>query len=278
MTAKLVVLPYAGHLPGCTRSLAGLAPAGWDIAELVFPGHGDNQTPISDVGLLSAKLAQDVTAMVDGVPYALFGHSFGALMAAEVLNHLVAKGFPPPVHVFLSGLACPEKLAQQDYADLTNLTDAEMLKSLAKEGFVDELLPQDFATFVAPALRADYTALAQYASEVRQGIRPTYVPPNSIPTSTWAGDADPWASEASMCGWGASVHEVVPGGHQYLKSTEGAQILMCKVGKILAPSQLVGSALRHQSFPEPIQDLPNGQQAQESQEAWRFAKIIGVPY
>src|SRR6185436_17088008 len=41
-------------------------------------------------------------------PYALFGHSLGAIACFEIIHALRERGAPPPVHLFVSGACAPQ--------------------------------------------------------------------------------------------------------------------------------------------------------------------------
>jgi surfactin synthase thioesterase subunit len=99
-----------------------------------------------------------------GVPddYALFGHSFGAILAFELAHVLVARGGPAPRHLFLSGSCSPDRVADLEFELAAD--DRTLLRSLAYLGGTpDEILMDDEAVALfAPILRADLHALHDY--------------------------------------------------------------------------------------------------------------------
>lgn len=56
-------------------------------------------------------LADQVKQYADKVPYAIFGHSMGAVLAYELYYRLVEEGYPAPVHLFISGRPAPNTIA-----------------------------------------------------------------------------------------------------------------------------------------------------------------------
>ena len=72
-----------------------------------LPGRRTASGPPHDsLDDLLAELVPVLARAVDG-PYALFGHSMGALIAFEAARRLVAQGAPAPQHLFASAHGAP---------------------------------------------------------------------------------------------------------------------------------------------------------------------------
>jgi len=156
----------------------------------------------------------DVAAEVtrSGVPadYALFGHSFGAVLGYELAHLLVARGLPAPRHVFLSSSCSPDRIGGLGF-DLSG-GDRTLLSSLAYLGGTpDEIVMDDEAVALfAPILRADLRALYDY----RYVERPRLPSDVSILLASHDGlaSADDAARWAALFDGQASTR-VLAGGH-----------------------------------------------------------------
>jgi surfactin synthase thioesterase subunit len=50
---------------------------------------------------------QQIAGQLNGMPYALFGHSMGSAIAYRLAQKLNVLGYPPPLHLFFSGRGAP---------------------------------------------------------------------------------------------------------------------------------------------------------------------------
>src|SRR5689334_12264620 len=107
---RLLCLPHAGAGALAYRTWgAGLAPH-VDVWPVQPPGreHRVRQTPYDRLEPLVTDLARDLIAVLEP-PYAVFGHSVGALVAFELVRQLQRLGGPPPVHLFVAGRHAPQQ-------------------------------------------------------------------------------------------------------------------------------------------------------------------------
>jgi len=101
---RLFCFPYAGAGGSAyfawTRALAHLPI---EVCAVQPPGRENRlaELPYTVMEPLAAGAAAAIRESADR-PYALFGHSMGALVAFEVLRRLRAVNAPLPVHVFVS--------------------------------------------------------------------------------------------------------------------------------------------------------------------------------
>ena len=96
---RLFCLPHAGSgTAGFHRWKAALRGYGVDVCPVMLPGRETRmgERAIEDAGELIAGLIEASGALVD-VPYAIYGHSMGALLAFEWARALARAGLAGPV-------------------------------------------------------------------------------------------------------------------------------------------------------------------------------------
>jgi medium-chain acyl-[acyl-carrier-protein] hydrolase len=223
MTAvTLYCLPHAG---GGISAYAGWgedAPAGLDVQPVRLPGRdGDTGEPRHRMSDLVATLAGELS----GLPYALFGHSVGAVVGFELARAMSAAG-DGPRRLFVSGSVAPPQAAAHD-REQRNLPDDEFVAAVERLGGVPPELLADQGTRAAllPRLRADYALAETY--DYQPG------PPLDCPISAFAGRADPTVGAADLDGWAEHTtaefrRRVLPGDHFYL--TTARPLLLRAIG------------------------------------------------
>eukprot|EP00434_Breviolum_minutum_P043558 symbB.v1.2.038836.t1/scaffold6198.1/size20156/1 len=120
---RLVCFPHSGGGPSAFSTWPQYFEDA--LVELVLisaPGRERRvETPsITDMDTLVGNICEalQVSGLVDGVPYAFFGHSLGALVAYETARKLDADmipGRPRPLHIFASGHGGPAPTPQSPF-------------------------------------------------------------------------------------------------------------------------------------------------------------------
>jgi medium-chain acyl-[acyl-carrier-protein] hydrolase len=214
-TARLFCFPYAGVGPSVFRHWPAGLPGALEVWAVQLPGRGSriNEPAIANIPTLAAAILEAIKPYLD-MPFALFGHSMGAILAFEVAQGLASKGFSLPNHLVVSGRRPPH--IPNPESPLHGLSDADFVFEINQRygGIPPEILENpDILALVLPGLRADITALETH--------RPARHLPLSCPISAFGGKDDPLTSPLHLEAWRSETtdrFEVChfPGGHFYL--------------------------------------------------------------
>jgi medium-chain acyl-[acyl-carrier-protein] hydrolase len=196
--ARLFCFPHAGGGASSFNGWRKLLPAGIELAAIQLPGREDRQaeTPVTDIGDLIAALLPHMEPLT-GLPFLLYGHSLGAIVAFDLLREMRRHRLPMPCALLVSGRRAPqlplshkahglgpdEELA--DYLRLMGATPGEILD---RPHWRDRLFP---------TIRADLNIsdLYEYAGE----------PPFDCPIHCFAGRDDPLVSHEECRAWAAQT-------------------------------------------------------------------------
>ena len=148
-------------------------------------------------------------------PYALFGHSLGALAVFELARSLRDLGLPEPIRVFVAASAPPDVRGARvanGPADLHRRDRAAIIDTLRRLGGTPEvvLANDELMDLLLPAIRADFEVLETYR------YRPSE--PLSVPLTALAGMLDSAVSADDVRGWAPHTqvdfsYRTFPGGH-----------------------------------------------------------------
>lgn len=212
---RVFCFPHAGGAASAYLPLSRALAPRVDAVAVQYPARQDRHrepaaTSLTDLAAtIAERLAQ---SLGDDRPYALFGHSMGALLAHETAHHLGRLEAPAPAHLFLSGRGAPvEGPWPSDQIEGDEALLAEIRRLGGTGGGVLEA--PELLEMVLPALRADYRALSTY--------RWIPGPLLDTPITVLVGTDDPVVPQEAAAGWlgyttkPGKLH-VFPGGHFYL--------------------------------------------------------------
>ena len=155
----LFCLPFSGASAYSYKPFADHAPSGLRLIPLELPGRGRRlrEPLLTDLRQMVSDLLPWVRAAITR-PYAVYGHSLGALLGFYLVKELVEAGEPLPLYLFFSGRAGPSIPYEENERHLLP-RDQFFDKVLAMGGspsavFADE----EMAVFFEPILRADFCA------------------------------------------------------------------------------------------------------------------------
>jgi medium-chain acyl-[acyl-carrier-protein] hydrolase len=210
---RLIAFHHAGGSATMYHPLAAELPADWELLLLDLPGRGKRycEEPIATMPELVARAVEDLRPWLD-TPVALFGHSLGAIVAAEVGRACERLG-APPVWVGVSAKVAPTLHPQA--RRLSELDDDALLDAIRALGGTSEAvwdIPELRDHFLR-VVRADIAALESYRP---QPDRPAL----GCPVTAFAGASDVWAPPTTMRPWARETRSdfhlrQFEGGHFY---------------------------------------------------------------
>jgi medium-chain acyl-[acyl-carrier-protein] hydrolase len=191
---RLIVFHHAGGSAAMYYPMSAELPADWELLILDLPGRGKRYTaePLRTAPELVACALEDVRPWLD-VPVALFGHSLGAILAAELGRECMQLG-ATPVWVGVSGRVAPTLQAQT--RRLNELDDESLLAEIMALGGTPGRLHE------VPELREHFLRVVRADIAVLESYQPA--PDRAAlgcPVSAFAGASDMWAPPATMRPW-----------------------------------------------------------------------------
>lgn len=181
----------------------------------------------TDPHALAAKLAGELGGQLDG-PYALFGHSLGAVIAFELAHDLLDRGAAAPAVLFASGAEAPAVRDGSKWREA--LSDDALMQELRNlQGTPDEALSNaELMRSALPVLRADFLMCGAYVYRPRR--------PLPCPVHVFAGADDETRCEAlEAWRWETSASftlDMLPG-HHFFIHTQQAELIE-RIGAALA--------------------------------------------
>lgn len=212
---RLFCFGHAGSGGALFRSWKARLLPQIEVCPVVLPGRENRigEEPYTRIDPLIEPLFSALLPLT-GKPFALFGHSVGAVIAFEVARRFAASYAPAPLCLFVSARRAPRLPARRQA--FFGLPDQEFLAAVSRmNGMRPELLeyPEVLHLFL-PSLRADFEMNDTY----------TFVPgPRlSCPVIALVGDNDVEVHPGEMSAWaevtdGQFLLRVFPGDHFYHK-------------------------------------------------------------
>jgi surfactin synthase thioesterase subunit len=229
---RLFCFHSAGGGPSMYREWGRALPEHVEVCAVCLPGREQLFTlPVrNDLLEIVERVAPAVEPLLD-LPYALFGHSMGAVVAFELARRLRHAGKPDPARLFVSARRAPD--LPDRWPPIRQLPDRELIAEVQRRygGISSEVLANDeLLDLFVPVLRADLTALGTY--------RYTGAAPLACPISCFGGAADAWVAADELEHWRTHTTagfdlRVLPGAHFYLEN-EGRGALLATLQRALA--------------------------------------------
>lgn len=130
----LFFLPHAGGSAKSYCTFKRYLPRDLKVVPMELSGRftRSGEPLLTEVFACVADLIQTHRLLLEQEPYALFGHSMGTLLAAELIRQARTAGLPTPRHAFMSGRYAPCDGTRMLNAD--HLSDEELVQFFAQGG------------------------------------------------------------------------------------------------------------------------------------------------
>lgn len=223
----LLCLPYSGASAMVYSRWRRKLPEWIKLQPVELPGRGARfGEPLhTDMRRLARQLAEEQLVTLKA-PYALFGHSLGALLACEMAHALRSLGSPEPVALFAAGTAAPTMRADYDRGFAEPKSDAELIEQLRSlNGTSEEVLANaELMSLTLPVLRADFLLCGRF--------EPVERAPLKCAVHVLGGKADR-ASTEQLIGWsretrGSFSVDMLAGGHFFIHEHEAKVLKLIK--------------------------------------------------
>lgn len=231
---RLFCFPYIGGGINVFRGWHELLPHHIELYPVELPGHGARigEQPFDRLKPLVEAAAQSISPLLDK-PFAVFGHSMGALVGFEVVRKLRRDHGALPLSLFMSACRAPH-IPDED-PPIHTLPEEEFIEELERyEGTPEQVLknPELMEIFL-PVLRADFAACETYAYSDE--------PPLECPIHAMGGLEDKIVNLPNIREWGTQTSDLFsmkefPGGHFFLHDTQEDLVRFIEAGlEVQAP-------------------------------------------
>lgn len=191
---RLFCFPYAGGSSAIYRPWLRQIHPDVEVVPALLPGREFRvrEPAYTDSEPLVEALTRAIVPLLDR-PFALFGHSMGAMLGFELARRLRSEHGIEPAHLFVSGRRAPQ-LPEKD-PDIHILPDSEFVAEVERlNGTPKEVLEHaELMEMLIPMLRADFSICHTY----------NYVPgaPLTCSITALGGTKDETADQAKLEGW-----------------------------------------------------------------------------
>ena len=218
--ARLFCLPYGGGTTATYFSWSKYLPADIELCPIRLPGRESRlkERPFSSLDPLVDELASALLPYLNK-PFAIFGHSMGALISFELLKRLEGRYSSASTHLFVSSRRAAH-LPDPD-PPVHQLKDSDLVAAVQSRynGIPQVVLQnEDLLQLLLPMLRADFTLLGTYQY---QGGK------LACPITAFGGQQDSQVTQADLAAWRGLTSSsfrlrIFQGGHFYLQNAQSA--------------------------------------------------------
>ena len=191
------------------------------VCPIQLPGRENRrgEPPFTRLAPLVKALADVFRNQVD-VPFALFGHSFGSMIAFELARELRRRNLPGPQRLFVSASRAPD--VDDPHPPVHNLPEPEFLATMCTrfKAIPEAILEdQELLRFFLPVMRADLEMMDTYVYSPEE--------PLACPISAFGGLEDVAVGREDLLPWSRQTSSLftlrmLPGDHFFPRTAQKA--------------------------------------------------------
>jgi medium-chain acyl-[acyl-carrier-protein] hydrolase len=218
---RLFCMPYAGGGVAPYRLWYKSLPEDVEVVAVQLPGREARlrEAPLPSIAAMVDAVRPAIDAKLD-LPFAVFGHSMGALMAFELTAALEHNGSRAPSRLFVSARRSPDE--PDPKPPVHALPEPEFLDALQERyGAIPDAVRNEpeLLELLLPVLRADIRAVETYTPTPGATVR--------CPVHVYGGENDTHPFPKQLPVWERVVQQPItlrlfPGDHFYLNSQREA--------------------------------------------------------
>ena len=212
---RLFCFHAAGTSASLFRSWVKYLPPQMELCTVQLPGRENRlrEKPLTAMPPTVEILGKKLLPHLQELPFALFGHSFGSILAFEFARQLRRQNLPNPVYLFVSGRQPPHFPIRYPLHQKSN---QDLLGCLEQYGGTPEVILKSPALIqlFLPIFRADLTMLETnvYIDEA----------PFDFPLAAFKSTDDSFVTEEELRQWSKHTnssfdYQIFPGSHMFLK-------------------------------------------------------------
>jgi medium-chain acyl-[acyl-carrier-protein] hydrolase len=227
---RMFCLPHAGGAASIFRLWSDSLPEGVEVCGIQLPGREGRwkEAPVPDLLRLIDCI---LPAMPLDVPFVLYGHSMGSILAFELAREFRRRGLQGPLHLLVSGRRAPH--LPLDHPPIAGLSDDQFVAAITRQyNGIPKIIQQDqeLLQLFLPMLRADMSVIETYHWQDDD--------PLDCPLSVFSGIEDRTVAIEQLLAWRALSKgdfrlELLPGDH-FFPQTRRNQLLR-SIARDLAP-------------------------------------------
>lgn len=213
--AYLICIPFAGGGASQFATWQKIIGSRIEILPVQLPAREDRygECAITDINEAVKNISHEISSVVGDMPFAVFGHSMGGLIAYSLTERLENeyRQFPKLCVISASSIdVCRKK------SGINKMNDAELIDELMQYGGIDEKLLEipDFLKIYLDMIRNDYILIESFKNYKNKNIK--------TDLRLYSGNKDVLVSRDEMTEWkkytsGQVTERQFEGNHFFLR-------------------------------------------------------------
>lgn len=231
--SRIYCLPFAGGSASAYFEWASVF-TDLDVVAIQLPGRQDriDDQPFESISNAASAIAEEICDEANELPFGIFGHSMGALLAFETINRLPSQGEGKPSLAVFSGRAAPH-LAKSDGSNFHTSSDEQLIELMLRFGAAPMEIKKypELLESMIPTFRADLKMIDTYQYMSFAKI--------SVPVLAVSGEQDPFVDINLVRSWQELTTSTFefrswPGGHFFIWNEQNQ--LLADIRRLLRPT------------------------------------------